>query len=195
MAGRRSWGTSMMRARRSLILALFSRRPRSLPPALAPRRRRCRRTSSISATSIRPSSRTCVTPGATISPARPCPATMRRNACWCGRRPKRSLRSKPTFAPRGSRSRFTIAIARRARSRLSSIGRRSRTCPAAKTTYYPNLPKSALFPDYIATRSGHSRGATRRSHGRSDRFRVANAGRDRGRDAAPLHRAATGTRA
>lgn len=32
--------------------------------------------------------------------------------------------------------------------------------PAAKTTYYPNLPKSALFPDYIATRSGHSRGAT-----------------------------------
>ena len=32
--------------------------------------------------------------------------------------------------------------------------------PAAKATYYPNLPKSALFPDYIATRSGHSRGAT-----------------------------------
>ena len=32
--------------------------------------------------------------------------------------------------------------------------------PAAKTTYYPNLPKAALFPDYIATRSGHSRGAT-----------------------------------
>jgi zinc D-Ala-D-Ala dipeptidase len=32
--------------------------------------------------------------------------------------------------------------------------------PAAKTTYYPNLPKSALFPNYIATRSGHSRGAT-----------------------------------
>jgi len=30
----------------------------------------------------------------------------------------------------------------------------------AKTIYYPNLPKSALFPDYIATRSGHSRGAT-----------------------------------
>ena len=32
--------------------------------------------------------------------------------------------------------------------------------PQAKTIYYPNLPKSALFPDYIATRSGHSRGAT-----------------------------------
>src|SRR5262249_30941580 len=32
--------------------------------------------------------------------------------------------------------------------------------PKAKTTYYPNLAKSALFPDYIATRSGHSRGAT-----------------------------------
>ena len=32
--------------------------------------------------------------------------------------------------------------------------------PHAKTTYYPNLPKGALFPDYIATRSGHSRGAT-----------------------------------
>ena len=32
--------------------------------------------------------------------------------------------------------------------------------PKAKTIYYPNLPKSALFPDYIATRSGHSRGAT-----------------------------------
>jgi zinc D-Ala-D-Ala dipeptidase len=32
--------------------------------------------------------------------------------------------------------------------------------PKAKLVYYPNLPKSALFPDYIATRSGHSRGAT-----------------------------------
>ncbi len=32
--------------------------------------------------------------------------------------------------------------------------------PAAKINYYPNLPKAALFPDYIATRSGHSRGAT-----------------------------------
>ncbi len=32
--------------------------------------------------------------------------------------------------------------------------------PEAKVIYYPNLPKSALFPDYIATRSGHSRGAT-----------------------------------
>jgi zinc D-Ala-D-Ala dipeptidase len=32
--------------------------------------------------------------------------------------------------------------------------------PKAKVTYYPNLPKAALFPDYIATRSGHSRGAT-----------------------------------
>jgi D-alanyl-D-alanine dipeptidase len=30
----------------------------------------------------------------------------------------------------------------------------------AKATYYPNLAKNALFPDYIATRSGHSRGAT-----------------------------------
>jgi D-alanyl-D-alanine dipeptidase len=30
----------------------------------------------------------------------------------------------------------------------------------AKMIYYPNLPKSALFPDYIATRSSHSRGAT-----------------------------------
>ena len=32
--------------------------------------------------------------------------------------------------------------------------------PAAKAAYYPHLAKSALFPDYIATRSGHSRGAT-----------------------------------
>lgn len=32
--------------------------------------------------------------------------------------------------------------------------------PEAKAGYYPNLPKDALFPDYIATRSGHSRGAT-----------------------------------
>ena len=32
--------------------------------------------------------------------------------------------------------------------------------PDAKMIYYPNLPKAALFPDYIATRSGHSRGAT-----------------------------------
>jgi D-alanyl-D-alanine dipeptidase len=32
--------------------------------------------------------------------------------------------------------------------------------PDAKIVYYPNLAKSGLFPDYIATRSGHSRGAT-----------------------------------
>jgi zinc D-Ala-D-Ala dipeptidase len=32
--------------------------------------------------------------------------------------------------------------------------------PEAKATYYPNLAKNALFPDYIATRSGHSRGST-----------------------------------
>jgi D-alanyl-D-alanine dipeptidase len=32
--------------------------------------------------------------------------------------------------------------------------------PEAKAAYYPNLSKGALFPDYIATRSGHSRGAT-----------------------------------
>jgi D-alanyl-D-alanine dipeptidase len=32
--------------------------------------------------------------------------------------------------------------------------------PKAKQIYYPNLPKPALFPDCIATRSGHSRGAT-----------------------------------
>jgi len=32
--------------------------------------------------------------------------------------------------------------------------------PQAKATHYPNLEKPALFPDYIATRSGHSRGAT-----------------------------------
>ena len=30
----------------------------------------------------------------------------------------------------------------------------------AKRGHYPNLPKTALFPEYIATRSGHSRGAT-----------------------------------
>ena len=30
----------------------------------------------------------------------------------------------------------------------------------AKEAYYPNLDKQALFPDYIATRSSHSRGAT-----------------------------------
>jgi zinc D-Ala-D-Ala dipeptidase len=32
--------------------------------------------------------------------------------------------------------------------------------PEAKRTYYPNLDKNALFPDYIALQSGHSRGAT-----------------------------------
>jgi D-alanyl-D-alanine dipeptidase len=32
--------------------------------------------------------------------------------------------------------------------------------PEAKSVYYPNLDKAALFPDYIATHSGHSRGAT-----------------------------------
>ncbi len=32
--------------------------------------------------------------------------------------------------------------------------------PEAKQTWYPNLNKSDLFPQYIATRSGHSRGAT-----------------------------------
>lgn len=30
----------------------------------------------------------------------------------------------------------------------------------AKLEHYPELPKSALFPEYIATQSGHSRGAT-----------------------------------
>jgi len=32
--------------------------------------------------------------------------------------------------------------------------------PKAKAAWYPNLNKSDLFPEYIATRSGHSRGAT-----------------------------------
>ncbi|WP_069094105.1 M15 family metallopeptidase [Methyloligella halotolerans] len=32
--------------------------------------------------------------------------------------------------------------------------------PQAKREYYPSLSKDALFPAYIATRSGHSRGAT-----------------------------------
>lgn len=32
--------------------------------------------------------------------------------------------------------------------------------PKTKSIYYPALPKSALFPDYIALVSGHSRGAT-----------------------------------
>jgi D-alanyl-D-alanine dipeptidase len=32
--------------------------------------------------------------------------------------------------------------------------------PKAKNVYYPAQSKGALFPDYIATRSGHSRGAT-----------------------------------
>jgi len=32
--------------------------------------------------------------------------------------------------------------------------------PELKAIYYPNIPKGALMPDYIATRSGHSRGAT-----------------------------------
>ena len=32
--------------------------------------------------------------------------------------------------------------------------------PAAKAVHYPHLSKADLFPDYIATRSGHSRGAT-----------------------------------
>ncbi|MGH6802922.1 MAG: M15 family metallopeptidase [Methyloceanibacter sp.] len=32
--------------------------------------------------------------------------------------------------------------------------------PKAKAIYYPMIPKSALIPDYIAPRSGHSRGAT-----------------------------------
>jgi D-alanyl-D-alanine dipeptidase len=32
--------------------------------------------------------------------------------------------------------------------------------PEAKAAYYPNLSKGTLIPDYIAPRSGHSRGAT-----------------------------------
>lgn len=32
--------------------------------------------------------------------------------------------------------------------------------PEAKLEHYPELSKSDLFPEYIATRSGHSRGAT-----------------------------------
>ena len=35
--------------------------------------------------------------------------------------------------------------------------------PKVKSMHYPNLQKTDLFPDYIATRSGHSRGAIRRS--------------------------------
>jgi D-alanyl-D-alanine dipeptidase len=31
--------------------------------------------------------------------------------------------------------------------------------PQSKAIYYPNIPKGALIPDYIAPRSGHSRGA------------------------------------
>jgi D-alanyl-D-alanine dipeptidase len=31
--------------------------------------------------------------------------------------------------------------------------------PEAKATYYPNVPKGELIPNYIAARSGHSRGA------------------------------------
>ena len=31
--------------------------------------------------------------------------------------------------------------------------------PEAKVVYYPNVPKSELLPNYIALRSGHSRGA------------------------------------
>ena len=32
--------------------------------------------------------------------------------------------------------------------------------PQVKLTHHPDLPKTALIPEYIATRSGHSRGAT-----------------------------------
>ncbi len=32
--------------------------------------------------------------------------------------------------------------------------------PQTRAIWYPNLDKTALFPNYIATRSGHSRGAT-----------------------------------
>jgi D-alanyl-D-alanine dipeptidase len=32
--------------------------------------------------------------------------------------------------------------------------------PKEKLAHYPDLPKSALFPEYIATKSSHSRGAT-----------------------------------
>jgi D-alanyl-D-alanine dipeptidase len=32
--------------------------------------------------------------------------------------------------------------------------------PKVRSMHYPNLQKTDLFPDYIATRSGHSRGAT-----------------------------------
>ncbi|MFO7478398.1 MAG: M15 family metallopeptidase [Methyloceanibacter sp.] len=32
--------------------------------------------------------------------------------------------------------------------------------PKSKAVYYPNLAKDGLIPDYIASRSGHSRGAT-----------------------------------
>ena len=61
---------------------------------------------------------------------------------------------------KGSRSKSMTATGRRARWRLRAIGQRSRTIRRRRSVYYPNLPKSALFPDYIATRSGHSRGAT-----------------------------------
>ena len=52
------------------------------------------------------------------------------------------------------------ATGRRARSASFVDWAKTPDDPKAKMVYYPNLPKSALFPDYIATRSGHSRGAT-----------------------------------
>ncbi len=64
--------------------------------------------------------------------------------------------------------------------------------PHAKTTYYPNLPKGALFPDYIATRSGHSRGATMDLTLGADRCRCQGFARSGGPQTTALHSAAKG---
>ena len=83
-----------------------------------------------------------------------------RNACWCGRPQRRLQRCKPACRAKGLALKVYDCY-RPARAVAAFVEwAKEPDDPTAKTTYYPNLPKAALFPDYIATHSGHSRGAT-----------------------------------
>ena len=84
----------------------------------------------------------------------------RRNACSCARPPKRSKPCRRSSAPSDLALKVYDCY-RPARAVQAFVAwAKEPDDPRAKAVYYPALPKQALFPGYIATRSGHSRGAT-----------------------------------
>ena len=79
--------------------------------------------------------------------------------------PRRSPAVARDLRRAASCSRYSTAIGRPERWRISSAGRATSTTGPAKREFYPDVDKSTLFRDgYISSRSGHSRGSTDRSH-------------------------------